>query len=202
MPSLSHSLPAYLFREKKGVQLGCQPFYMQPFCLSCLLMVFFTLYKMPEWSVGEKTCKQELYSVTDCRIPSWEADNIYAASVKWNGMSLQVDWWLKIGNGINCQHTPRYAFHLLHLALSGILSNTVCGITVPETFSIGICTNVTLQFGFNHFSQFQRYHGGRAHMAGLLPWMDTGSLGKAGQEGKEGEPPRMWECSRNAWSSA
>jgi len=45
--------------------------------------------------------------------------------------------------------------------------------------------NVTL-----HFSQYQCY-GGRAQMAGVLPWMDTGYLGKAGQESKEGGSPTM-----------
>lgn len=39
-----------------------------------LFFFFLTLCKLPGWSVRKKTCKQELYSVANCRTLCWEED--------------------------------------------------------------------------------------------------------------------------------
>lgn len=47
--------------------------------------------------------------------------------------------------------------------------------------------------------QLQGYHrtgiscGGAAYTTGALPWLDTGSSGRTGQDHEEGKPPFIWK---------
>lgn len=109
------------------------------------------------------------------------------ASAKWNWMSFQVDWWLKIGNFINFQHTPQYFSHILTFSgilLSGLLNNGSRNLLNRHMYKL-YCIFLQPLFSFNDImvedshswiSTMERYRGG---------------LGKTGQEDKEGENVRL-----------